>query len=171
MDYTYDLVGKIQLVDVRWRRLDIDNVIETGDGYWVDYPDLSKVEEIGFTDLMRGAGHGSAGGSRLDWIEVYGKPVPRKWRSDREQQSLKNDHEKKSHYSFLHGLRIKVKSPGLQKTKTEAPNNSKSFKTRATRAPAQAFVPPSTVRFAPVIYEDSGPATNATSAATSSTCP
>jgi hypothetical protein len=35
----------------------------------------------------------------------------------------------------------------------------------------QAFVPPSTVRFAPVMYEASGLATNATSAATSSTCP
>src|ERR1700750_1135454 len=35
----------------------------------------------------------------------------------------------------------------------------------------QAFIPPSTVRFAPVMYEDSGPATNATSAATSSTWP
>jgi hypothetical protein len=71
------VVSEIQLVDVRWRTLDIENVIETGDGYWVDYPDLSRVEEVGFTDLMRGAGHGSAGGSRLDWIEVYGKPVPR----------------------------------------------------------------------------------------------
>ena len=70
-------VSEINLVDVRWRRFDPKNVIETGDGYWVDYPDLSRVEEIGFTDLMRGAGHGSAGGSRLDWIEVYGKPVPR----------------------------------------------------------------------------------------------
>src|SRR5204863_6296842 len=36
---------------------------------------------------------------------------------------------------------------------------------------AQAFIPPSTVRFAPVMYEDSGPATNATNAATSSTRP
>src|SRR6202051_2472020 len=35
----------------------------------------------------------------------------------------------------------------------------------------QAFIPPSTVRFAPVMYEDSGPATNATIAAISSTCP
>jgi len=69
--------SEIQLVDVRWRRLDIENVIEGRDGYWVDYPDLSRVEEIGFTDLMRGAGHGSGGGSRIDWIEVYGKPVPR----------------------------------------------------------------------------------------------
>jgi len=69
--------SEIQLVDVRWRNLDIENVVEARDGYWVDYPDLSKVEEIGFTDLMRGAGHGSGGGSRIDWIEVYGKPVPR----------------------------------------------------------------------------------------------
>src|ERR1700720_1445687 len=35
----------------------------------------------------------------------------------------------------------------------------------------QAFIPPSTVRFAPVMYEDSGPATKATIAATSSTRP
>src|SRR5277367_1275162 len=35
----------------------------------------------------------------------------------------------------------------------------------------QALVPPSTVRFAPVMYDDSGLATNATNAATSSTVP
>src|SRR6266478_9905668 len=35
----------------------------------------------------------------------------------------------------------------------------------------QAFIPPSTVRFAPVMYEDSGPAMNATIAAISSTWP
>ena len=69
--------SEIQLVDVRWRNLDIEHVLEARDGYWVDFPDLSSVEEIGFTDLMRGAGHGSGGGSRIDWIEVHGKPVPR----------------------------------------------------------------------------------------------
>ena len=68
---------EIQLVDVRWRNLNIDEVVEARDGYWVPYPDLSRVEEIGFTDLMRGAGHGSGGGTRLDWIEVTGRPVPR----------------------------------------------------------------------------------------------
>jgi hypothetical protein len=68
---------EIPLVDVRWRNLNIQDVVEASDGYWVDYPDLSRVEEIGFTDLMRGSGHGSGGGSRVDWIEVYGKPVPR----------------------------------------------------------------------------------------------
>lgn len=41
----------------------------------------------------------------------------------------------------------------------------------STTAFAQAFVPPSTVRFAPVMYDASGLATNATSAATSSTVP
>jgi len=35
----------------------------------------------------------------------------------------------------------------------------------------QAFVPPSTVRFAPVMYEASGLATNETREATSSTVP
>ncbi|MBK9170213.1 MAG: hypothetical protein IPM24_22515 [Bryobacterales bacterium] len=56
----------------RWRRLDIDRVIE---GAWVDNPDLSRIDEIGFTDLMTGGG--SAGCSRLDWIEVWGRTIPR----------------------------------------------------------------------------------------------
>jgi hypothetical protein len=76
--YSTDWVeSEIALVDVRWRNLDIENVVEARDGKWVDNPDLSKVEEIGFTDLMRGSGHGMGGGSRVDWMEVYGKPVPR----------------------------------------------------------------------------------------------
>ena len=75
--YSTDWVeSEIQLVDVRWRNLNIENVIEARGDYWVENPNLSRVEEIGFTDLMRGGGHG-APGSRIDWIEVYGKPVPR----------------------------------------------------------------------------------------------
>lgn len=69
--------SEFNLVDVRWRNLDIRNVVEGREAKWVENPDLSKVEEIGFTDLMRGAGHGSGGGSRIDWIQVTGKPVPR----------------------------------------------------------------------------------------------
>jgi hypothetical protein len=57
--------------DLRWRRLDIANVIE---GNWAPNPDLSRVREIGFTDLMSGGG--SIACSRLDWIEVHGVPVP-----------------------------------------------------------------------------------------------
>ena len=71
------VVSEIEMVDVRWKKLDIENVVEASDGRWVNNPDLSKVSEVGFTDLMRGGGHGAGGGSRVDWIEVYGKPVPR----------------------------------------------------------------------------------------------
>lgn len=66
------------LGDVRWRTLDVTQVVEGREARWMDNPDLSRVEEIGFTDLMRGAGHGSGGGSRVDWIQVTGKAVPRK---------------------------------------------------------------------------------------------
>jgi len=69
--------SEIQLVDVRWRTLDIQEVVEGREAKWIDDADLSRVEEIGFTDLMRGAGHGSGGGSRVDWIQVTGKSVPR----------------------------------------------------------------------------------------------
>jgi hypothetical protein len=69
--------SEIQLHDVRWRYLDIENVVEGREAVWVDNLDLTRVEEIGFTDLMRGAGHGSGGGSRVDWIKITGKPVPR----------------------------------------------------------------------------------------------
>ena len=48
---------------------------------WVVNPDLSKVDEIGFTDLMPGSpdnhGHGAASTSRVDWIEIYAPRVPR----------------------------------------------------------------------------------------------
>jgi len=68
--------SQIQLEDVRWRRLDIQNVVEGRGENWVEKPDLSRVEEIGFTEEMPGGGHGGSG-SRIDWIEVYGKPLPR----------------------------------------------------------------------------------------------
>lgn len=54
--------------DLRWRRLNIDTITE---GAWVPQPDLARVREVGFTDLMPGGG--SAACSRLDWIEVHGR--------------------------------------------------------------------------------------------------
>jgi hypothetical protein len=39
------------VVDLHWRTLDMDNILE---GPHVNIPDLSRVDEIGFTDLMRG---------------------------------------------------------------------------------------------------------------------
>ncbi len=63
------------LSDVRWRKFDSAKVIATGE--WVANVDLSKVDEIGFTDLMPGGGHGTSGWSDVADFEVYGKPVPR----------------------------------------------------------------------------------------------
>lgn len=64
-------VQEFILGELRWRELDIANVIE---GDPVKSPNLSRVRAVGVTDLMRGAGTGAS--SRLDWIEVYGREIP-----------------------------------------------------------------------------------------------
>jgi hypothetical protein len=69
--------AEITLADLRWRKIDIKKVIEAPDGKWIEHPDLTKVDEIGFTDLMAGSGHGPGGWSDVGRIEVYGKPVKR----------------------------------------------------------------------------------------------
>ena len=61
---------EFRIADIRWRELNIETVTEAA---WVENPNLSKVSEVGFTDLM--AGGGTPASSRLDWIEVYGKAV------------------------------------------------------------------------------------------------
>jgi hypothetical protein len=65
-------VREFILSDLRWRVLNMPKVVE---GKWEPTPDLSRVEEVGFTDLMSGGG--TPASSRLDWIEVYGRAVPR----------------------------------------------------------------------------------------------
>jgi len=65
-------IREFNIGDIRWRRLDIKKIVE---GEWVNAPDLSRIEEVGFTDLMPGGQ--SVACSRLDWIEVYGRPVKR----------------------------------------------------------------------------------------------
>ena len=67
--------NEFSLGDVRWRKLNIAKVVTTGD--WVNSPDLTKVDEVGFTDLMPGSGHGPGGWSDVGKFEVYGKPVKR----------------------------------------------------------------------------------------------
>ena len=66
---------EFSIADVRWLKLNIAKMATTGN--WVNNPDLSKVDEIGFTDLMPGSGHGPGGWSDVAKIEVYGKPVKR----------------------------------------------------------------------------------------------
>ncbi len=50
-------------------------VVTRGDK-WVQ-PDLSKVDEVGFTDLYPGSGHGWGGFVNVAGIEVYRTPVKR----------------------------------------------------------------------------------------------
>jgi hypothetical protein len=66
---------EFSLNEVRWLRLDIEKVVAKGN--WLERPDPSRVDEIGFTDLMPGSGHGPGGWSDVAWIEVYGEPVKR----------------------------------------------------------------------------------------------
>ena len=73
-------VSDLIIRDLRWRELDVVNMndISTATGQWATPPDLSRIAEIGWTDLAPGSGHGRiAGSSRVDWIEVYGRRVPR----------------------------------------------------------------------------------------------
>jgi hypothetical protein len=65
-------IHEFNIMDITWYALDIKSVIESKP---VINPDLSRVDEIGFTDLMTGGASDAC--SRLDWIEVYGKPVNR----------------------------------------------------------------------------------------------
>ena len=69
------LVSEISYADMRWLKLDIERVVTVGT--FVENVNLSKVDEIGFADLMPGSGHGPGGWSDVAQIEVYGKPVPR----------------------------------------------------------------------------------------------
>ena len=61
----------------RWRVFDEKEVVATKDSEWRAKVDLTKVDEIGITDLSRGSGQGRGGNSGLDWIEVYGSAVKR----------------------------------------------------------------------------------------------
>jgi hypothetical protein len=64
--------SELPIRDLRWRQLNITTLVE---GAAVEKPDLSRVDEIGWSTLMPGASSGAS--SRVDWIAVYGRPVSR----------------------------------------------------------------------------------------------
>lgn len=66
---------EFSLSGIRWIRLDPERAVTTGT--FVTNPDLSKVDEVGYIDLMPGSGHGQGGWSDVAKFEVYGRPVPR----------------------------------------------------------------------------------------------
>jgi hypothetical protein len=65
----------VSIADLRWIKLDIARVVAVGN--WLEHADLSKVDEVGFADLMPGSGHGAGGYVNVARVEVYGKPVKR----------------------------------------------------------------------------------------------
>ena len=74
---TTDLI----MAEVRWVDFDPVRVLDTGNksspfGY--TKPDLSRVDEIGFTTLSRGGGHGVGVSAHIDWIEVERNPGAQK---------------------------------------------------------------------------------------------
>jgi hypothetical protein len=61
--------------DLKWLTLDPKRVVTTGT--WVQNPDLSRVDEIGFADLMPGSGHGPGGWVDIAEVEVYANAIDR----------------------------------------------------------------------------------------------
>jgi hypothetical protein len=78
------LESEFAFAGLRWMKLDIDRVVTVGRygpvgeaSNWADPPDLGKVDEVGFVDLIPGSGHGSGGYVNVASFEVYGTPVKR----------------------------------------------------------------------------------------------
>jgi len=75
--------NQFSLMGLHWLKLDPDRIVTLGrnpapnNETWVPDPDLSKVDEVGFVDLMPSSGHGTGGYIQLGQIEVYGKAIPR----------------------------------------------------------------------------------------------
>jgi hypothetical protein len=72
---TLFLESEVAIASLRWVPLDITRVVTRGT--WIVKPDLSKVDEVGFVDLIPGSGHGWGGFVNVGKIEVYGRPVAR----------------------------------------------------------------------------------------------
>jgi hypothetical protein len=78
------LESEFAFAGLRWIRLDIDRIVTVGRygplgeaSSWAESPDLSRVDEVGFVDLMPGSGHGSGGYVNVAAFELYGTPVKR----------------------------------------------------------------------------------------------
>jgi hypothetical protein len=79
------LESEFMFATQRWMKLDIERVVTKGSygpaqdaSAWIREPvDLSKVDEVGFADLMPGSGHGAGGYVNVSTFEVYGRSVKR----------------------------------------------------------------------------------------------
>jgi hypothetical protein len=69
------LNAEFSVASVRWLKLDAQRLVTTGN--FIDKPDLTRVDEVGFVDLIPSSGHGPGGWSDVAQIEVYGAAVAR----------------------------------------------------------------------------------------------
>jgi hypothetical protein len=69
------LESNVAISELRWLKIDPERMVTTGN--WIANPNLSKIDEIGFVDLMPSSGHGPGGWSDVARIEVYAKSVKR----------------------------------------------------------------------------------------------
>jgi hypothetical protein len=69
------LTSEFSIANVRWLALDPERLVTVGN--LVENPDLSRVDEVGFVDLMPASGHGPGGWSDVAQIEIYGDAVAR----------------------------------------------------------------------------------------------
>ena len=72
---TLFLESEFALANVRWLTLDITRIVTRGT--WVEKPDLTRVDEVGFADLTPGSGHGWGGFVNVARLEVFGVGVAR----------------------------------------------------------------------------------------------
>ena len=76
-------ITEFPVATIRWVKLDPMRVVtvsspgNANNEIWALTPDLSKVDEVGFADLMPASGHGTGGYIQLGSIEVWGHAVPR----------------------------------------------------------------------------------------------
>ena len=69
------LFNEFRIQDVKWMAFNTETGVTRGN--LLDKIDLSRVDEIGFTDLQPGADHGPGGWSDVGIIRVYATAVPR----------------------------------------------------------------------------------------------
>ena len=69
------LFEEFRLEQVKW--ISFNTELGVTRGNLVPDLDLSKVDEIGFTDLQTGADHGAGGWSDIGIVRVYANAVPR----------------------------------------------------------------------------------------------
>ena len=68
------LTTEVAFGGMRWFKFDAAKV---STGAEVKNPDLNKVDEVGFTDLAPGGGHGVSGAMNISTVELFAKAVPR----------------------------------------------------------------------------------------------